>query len=101
LSNRFEIAETATFQRSISKKEFVKIYNKIKTYVYPQLRINPFFGKNIKKLKGEFKDVYRYRIGEYRIDKNLLLVVGSIRNVLLCVKNILPQDVVARHCWPC
>jgi len=27
------------------------------------------------------------------IDKNLLLVVGSIRNVLLCVKNFLPQDV--------
>ncbi len=27
------------------------------------------------------------------IDKNLLLVVGSIRNVFLCVKNILPQDV--------
>ena len=67
MSNRFEIAETETFQRSISKKEFVKIYNKIKTYVYPQLRINPFFGKNIKKLKGEFKDVYRYRIGEYRL----------------------------------
>ena len=67
MSNRFEIAETETFQRSISKKEFVKIYNKIKTYVYPQLRINPFFGKNVKKLKGEFKDVYRYRIGEYRL----------------------------------
>ena len=67
MSNRFAIAETETFQRSISKKEFVKIYNKIKTYVYPQLRINPFFGKNIKKLKGEFKDVYRYRIGEYRL----------------------------------
>ena len=65
--NRFEIAETETFQRSISKKEISKIYNKIKTYVYPQLRINPFFGKNIKKLKGEFKDVYRYRIGEYRL----------------------------------
>jgi len=28
------------------------------------------------------------------IDKNLLLFVGSIRNVHLCVKNILPQDVV-------
>ena len=27
------------------------------------------------------------------IDKNLLLVVGSIRNGHLCVKNILPQDV--------
>ena len=65
--NRFEIAETETFQRSISKREISKIYNKIKTYVYPQLRINPFFGKNIKKLKGEFKDVYPYRIGEYRL----------------------------------
>ena len=65
--NRFEIAETEIFQRSISKKEISKIYNKIKTYVYPQLRINPFFGKNIKKLKDEFKDVYRYRIGEYRL----------------------------------
>ena len=65
--NRFEIAETETFQRSISKREISKIYNKIKTYVYPQLRINPFFGNNIKKLKGEFKDVYRYRIGEYRL----------------------------------
>ncbi len=81
--NRFEIAETETFQRSISKKEFVKIYNKIKTYVYPQLRINPFFGNNIKKLKGEFKDVYRYRIGEYRLfyqvdEKKILIFIMDI-----------------------
>lgn len=80
MSNRFEIAETETFQRSISKKEFVKIYNKIKTYVYPQLRTNPFFGKNIKKLKGEFKDIYRYRIGEYRLfyqvdEKQILIFI--------------------------
>lgn len=81
--NRFEIAETETFQRSISKKEFVEIYNKIKTYVYPQLRINPFFGKNIKKLKGELKDVYRYRIGEYRLfysvnEKQILIFIMDI-----------------------
>jgi mRNA interferase RelE/StbE len=72
LSNRFAIAQTETFQRSISKKEFLKIYNKIKTYVYPQLRINPFFGKNIKKLKGEFNDVYRYRVGDYRLFYRLM-----------------------------
>lgn len=83
MSNRFEIAETETFQRSISKKEFIKIYNKIKTYVYPQLRINPFFGKNIKKLKGEFKDVYRHRIGEYRLfyridEKQILIFIMDI-----------------------
>ena len=81
--NRFEIAETETFQRSISKKEISKIYNKIKTYVYPQLRINPFFGKNIKKLKGEFKDVYRYRIGEYRLfyqvgEKQILIFIMDL-----------------------
>ena len=81
--NRFEIAETETFQRSISKKEISKIYNKITTYVYPQLRINPFFGKNIKKLKGEFKDVYRYRIGEYRLfyqvaEKQILIFIMDI-----------------------
>jgi mRNA interferase RelE/StbE len=83
LLNRFEIAETETFQRSISKKEISQIYNKIKTYVYPQLRINPFFGKNIKKLKGEFKDVYRYRIGEYRFfyqvdEKQILIFIMDI-----------------------
>jgi mRNA interferase RelE/StbE len=83
LLNRFEIAETETFQRSISKKEISKIYNKIKTYIYPQLRSNPFFGKNIKKLKDEFKDVYRYRIGEYRLfyqvdEKQILIFIMDI-----------------------
>ena len=81
--NRLEIAETETFQRSISKKEISKIYNKIKTYIYPQLRSNPFFGKNIKKLKDEFKDVYRYRIGEYRLfyqvdEKQILIFIMDI-----------------------
>jgi mRNA interferase RelE/StbE len=83
LLNRFEIAETETFQRYISKKEISKIYNKIKTYIYPQLRSNPFFGKNIKKLKDEFKDVYRYRIGEYRLfyqvdEKQILIFIMDI-----------------------
>jgi mRNA interferase RelE/StbE len=31
------------------------------------LKGNPFFGVNIKKLKGEFKDLYRFRIGDYRL----------------------------------
>lgn len=58
-----------------------KLYLKIKTIVYPQLRENPFFGTNIKKLKGEFEGYYRYRLGNYRLfylienDKVLVLVV--------------------------
>jgi mRNA interferase RelE/StbE len=35
--------------------------------VYPILRQNPFFGTNIQKLKGEYKELYRVRIGDYRL----------------------------------
>ena len=34
---------------------------------YPILRENPLFGPNIKRLKGEYKEIYRYRIGDYRL----------------------------------
>ena len=78
MSNRFEIAETETFPKSVEKSEFRKIYVKIKNYVYPQLKNNPYFGKNIKKLKGDLKDIYRYRIGGcrlfYTIDKQRVLI---------------------------
>ena len=46
---------------------FRRIYEKIRNHVYPQLRANPFFGNNIKKLKGSCSGVYRYRIGDYRL----------------------------------
>jgi mRNA interferase RelE/StbE len=35
--------------------------------VYPRLRTNPYSGPNIKRLKGELKSVFRYRIGDYRL----------------------------------
>ncbi|MFC1770351.1 type II toxin-antitoxin system RelE/ParE family toxin, partial [Candidatus Margulisiibacteriota bacterium] len=28
---------------------------------------NLFLGPNIKKLKGEFEDLYRFRVGKYRL----------------------------------
>lgn len=34
--------------------------------VYPQLRAQPFFGRNIKKLKGYKPETWRYRIGGFR-----------------------------------
>jgi mRNA interferase RelE/StbE len=79
LSLNFNIAETETFSRSITQPEYKKIYEKIKNYVYPQLKLSPYFGTNIKRLKGEWKDTYRYRIGDYRlfytIDAGKLLVL--------------------------
>lgn len=62
----FKIAETKTFSKAKSKMDN-RLYHKIKNVVYPQLRKNPFYGSNIKKLKGEFEDYYRYRIGTYRL----------------------------------
>lgn len=67
MSTEFKIAETETFIKKIGKSEFKTTYNKIVNYVYPQLRKNPFYGPNIKKLKGEFSGVYRFRIGRYRL----------------------------------
>jgi mRNA interferase RelE/StbE len=43
-----------------------RIRKKLLKYVYPQLRTNPYFGINIKKLKNYKPDTWRYRIGRYR-----------------------------------
>jgi len=63
----YKIAETETFEKKIKTLKYKNLYSKITDYVYPILRTNPYFGPNIKKLKGEYKDVYRYRIGDYRL----------------------------------
>lgn len=55
------------------------------SYVYPQLRNNPYFGPNIKKLKGEFENVYRYRIGDIRLfyvidQQKVIVIMTDIEN---------------------
>ncbi|HEX7320112.1 MAG TPA: type II toxin-antitoxin system RelE/ParE family toxin [bacterium] len=79
--NELKIAETRHFQDKIKIEPFKNAYNKIYNYVYTQLKENPFFGKNIKKLKGDYKELYRYRIGDFRLfyliyeDKRLVIMV--------------------------
>jgi mRNA interferase RelE/StbE len=63
----YKIAETKTFQKEIAKPQFKNIYRKIADYVYPMLRQNPLFGPNIKRLKGNYSDYYRFRVGQYRV----------------------------------
>jgi mRNA interferase RelE/StbE len=78
LSAEFTIAEIESFQKLIQKPHFNSLYSKIVDYVYPQLRQNPFFGINIKRLKGNLNQYYRYRIGNHRlfytIDTNKVMV---------------------------
>ncbi len=62
----FQIAETKNFQKLKLKIDKKKL-EKIEQIVYPQLKSNPFYGTNIKKLKGELEGYYRYRIGNYRL----------------------------------
>ncbi len=80
----FQIAETKSFLK-IKDKIDSKIYSKVVKIVYPQLKENPFFGTNIKKLKGEFEGYYRYRIGDYRLfylieNEKVIVVVVDLRH---------------------
>ena len=82
----FKIFETDQFSKDL-EREFgnhrEKIEKKLLSYAYPQLRHQPYFGKNIKKLKGYKPETWRYRIGDYRffytIDdrKNIVLMITA------------------------
>lgn len=80
---KYKIAETETFEKKINTQKYRFLYKKIKEYIYPILRENPYFGPNIKKLKGEYKELYRYRIGDYRLFYKL-----SEETVIIFIINI-------------
>ena len=84
LFHNYKIAETTSFQKEIKKVGSLNIYSKIKNVVYPQLKKNPYFGSNIKKLKGEFDGIYRFRIGDYRLfykidNKKVIIFILSLK----------------------
>lgn len=83
--NKFHIAETDHFKKKIILPEYKRYYDKTANYVYPQLQNNPYFGPNIKKLKGEFENVYRYRMGDVRLfyvidEKRVIVIITDIEN---------------------
>jgi len=82
--SEFKIAETKNFAKR-KKRIDPKLYRKIVQIVYPQLRRNPYFGSNIKKLKGEFEGYYRFRIGAYRLfylieEEQIIVAVVDLRH---------------------
>lgn len=84
MSIDFRIAETATFQKRIAALPYRRDYENIKETIYPKLRSNPFYGPNIKRLRGELAALFRYRIGNYRLlhtidsEKRLVFVLDII-----------------------
>ena len=65
----YRIFETEGFVADL-KQDFegrqLKVLKKLREYVYPQLRENPFMGPNIKRLRDFSPPTWRYRIGSYR-----------------------------------
>jgi len=80
LSN-YKLFETDEFIERIeefSKVEKSFLQSKLKSYVYPQLKLEPHFGLNIKRLIDYVPPTWRYRIGKFRvfysIDEKLKIV---------------------------
>jgi mRNA interferase RelE/StbE len=86
LSNRYRIAETDSFRKLLRKNTSLeRVYRRIVEVVYPMLRREPHFGPNIKRLKGDYSDFYRYRVGDYRLfytieEESVIVVVADLRS---------------------
>jgi len=74
----YKIIVPESFDKQMKKLGIKNIATKLERTVYPQLKENPHFGKNIKKLKGALKGLYRYRIGPvriiYEVDEQTIIV---------------------------
>ncbi len=67
--DNFKIFETGQFLKDLEQDfsgQQERIKRKLQAYVYLQLKKNPYFGKNIKKLINYKPETWRYRIGSYR-----------------------------------
>ncbi|MDI6690077.1 MAG: type II toxin-antitoxin system mRNA interferase toxin, RelE/StbE family [Actinomycetota bacterium] len=65
----YRIFETENFQDNLKQIRLAgskSIQKKLESYVYPQLREEPHFGLNIKKLRDFTPETWRYRIGDWR-----------------------------------
>jgi mRNA interferase RelE/StbE len=79
--SEFRIFETSEFFKRLKKlgtDETSFLRKKLDSAVYPQLKAEPFWGVHIKKLRGYKPEVWRYRIGDFRlfytVDKEEVIV---------------------------
>lgn len=67
--SKYRVFETTTFQEDlakIGKSGSSRIEEKLREHVYPQIRTEPHYGPNIKRLKNWSPPTWRYRIGAWR-----------------------------------
>ena len=66
----FRIFETDEFLKRLKKlssRDAAFLRKKLDSFVYPQIKTEPFWGNNIKKLQGYTPETWRYRIGKFRL----------------------------------
>ena len=66
----YQLFLTEEFDSSLDKiaqPNRERIEKKLLAYAGPQLKSEPHFGLNIKKLRGYDPETWRYRIGNYRV----------------------------------
>ena len=66
----FRIFETDEFEKKfkkLSSRNATFLRKKLDSFVYPQIKEEPFWGNNVKKLRGYSPDMWRYRIGNFRL----------------------------------
>jgi len=86
--SKFKIFETNQYIKDLDgdfSGQQTRIISKLRQYIYPQLRDNPYFGKNIKKLVNYKPETWRYRIGNYRFfyeidDRNKIIYMIAADN---------------------
>ncbi|MBI2341123.1 MAG: type II toxin-antitoxin system RelE/ParE family toxin [Deltaproteobacteria bacterium] len=69
LLHRYKIFETERFSQDpmlIAKGGRRQLMEKLCDHVYPQLKNEPHFGPNIKRLRGWSPPTWRFRIGDWR-----------------------------------
>ncbi len=54
---------------------------KIEEYISPQLKQEPHFGKNVKKLRGYVPETWRYRIGSFR----LFYIIDEVEKIVALI----------------
>ena len=68
--SNYQIFETDEFLKRINKitnRDQIFIGRKLLQHIYPQLKEEPHYGNNIKKLIDYKPETWRYRIGKYRL----------------------------------
>ena len=83
--------ETDEFLKRLGKlpdRDARAIRRKLDKHVYPQLKQEPFFGPNIRKLRGYSPDTWRYRIGRFR----LFYVVDEAERIVFILAVNLRRD---------